>query len=168
MRSSIAFVRMIFVASVLLLASGSSHAFYDSLTIIPSNPTTVDRIQLSIRSGGPDNVSITGPTDRIVQIIGQRLIVTFRATSNPGNAATFPTATTLIDLIPLPPGTYRLEVNRQFAGTIFSPELVGILDFGVGQAPAQPVPALSASGIAVLVGLLLGGCFVWTRRVMQS
>lgn len=154
MRRRAAILFCALVTTVLALTPNSVNAFYDSRTIIPSNPTAADRIQFSIRAGGPYSILASGLTDRTVQIAGQLLIVTIRANPNPGQTVTYPATTTTFDLVPLPAGNYRLEVYRQLSGTIFTPSLVASVDLVVGQAPSQPVPSLSMFGALACFGLL--------------
>lgn len=136
----------------------------DPPTILPAQPTSDSQIQMRIRTGVCDVFTTTGPNDRMVEVIGSRVLVTAQGFSTEDFAqCIFPVGTYTYNIGRLTVGSYTLEVYQR---DLFQPQqvrLVGTAPFVVQPGQSVQIPVIGSPSLALLL-LLCGGVGVLALR----
>jgi hypothetical protein len=134
-----------------ILVASYAHAIVFPPAIIPASPTAGLPFQFSIRTDECDFFQLSNPDDRVIQIIGNRVLVELRGipTQLPPICLAQP-GTRFINLPALNQGTYTLEVYRRELPSLLVVRLVQTADFTVG-APIVSAPALNGAGLIVMI-----------------
>lgn len=154
--------------SFLILAalSSSTHAFFDTPILSPTNPVAGQQISISTRAGDC-HLFEGGPTDGTVTTNGNQISIAVPARINA--FCNFPITTRTYIVGSFPPGDYTLNVYYQ-PGVLSGggpPRLMGLLAFNVAPlgAPIEvPIPSLSFSSKLLLVALCAAAAVAQYRR----
>lgn len=142
------------LASIVLLHIGTTHAFVDPPQIVPALPSTDSVIDVRVRAGICDTFLTTGPEDRELELIGNRVVIrALGFTTGDLAQCNSPPLTFRYRIGRLPAGAYQLELYRIQFEVPSQVDLVGTTEFTVGTI-AAPIPVVSSMGLLLLLGLV--------------
>jgi len=137
------------ITAVLLLACGFADAQYQ-ITVIPDHPSPGHGFQIEVQGTTGHSPAIV--SDPIMQINGSTIFLQVSVDTGPW--ATPDTYAHLFDIPPLGSGTYSIEF---WESRLYDPDPTPTLvDSLLLQLQGNPVPALSITGAAVLILLIIG------------
>lgn len=126
--------------------------------IVPAQPNSNQFIHFTIRHQQCDTFATSGPNDRELIIINNRILVTAVGVSAFDPFCFFPERTSTFNIGFLPPGSFTLEVYRRQAGNLPVVNLVQTANFAVTAAIETPVPSMKNFSLILLtLGFLLAG-----------
>jgi len=137
---------------VSLLTCSWAHAFVDPPVLVPTNPADGQPVSVSITAGTCDLFSPDGST--VTRSGNDTHLIAQSGHSNDVEFCTYPTLTTTYLLGTFLPGSYTVQVDRQYLGNNgLVTETLATLSFAV--AAIATTPTLGAGGLLLLISLLL-------------
>lgn len=147
-RASSAFTLLI----LSLLACSVARAFVDPPVLVPFDPVVGQPVSVSITAGACDLFSADAPT--ITRSGNDIYLVAQSGHVDDLEFCTYPTLTTTYLVGAFAPGTYTVQVDRQYVGNNgLETESLGTLIFAIAALPTTPT--LSPPGFFILISLLL-------------
>lgn len=160
--------KQLVLAGMVFLNIETAKAFFDPPQIVPALPTTDSVIDVRVRAGVCDSFLTTGPEDRELELIGNRVVIRALGFSTEDLAqCNAPPLTFRYRIGKLPAGNYQLELYRIQFEAPEQVDLVGTAEFTVQNTvvnpppfidPPQIVPALPSTDSDIQVRIRAGVC----------
>jgi hypothetical protein len=160
-------LRECLIALPILLLAGPAQAYFAPLQFRPPTPTAGQIAQVLVRVGECDLLQVFSAQDREIAIAGNTVQVTVRGTTAFDQAfCVYPDQTSTLDLVPLPAGSYRVEIYRRELTDPTDVDLMQSANLVVGLAPPTSVAVLNSISISVLgLSIFLVGLLCARRQV---
>lgn len=148
-----------------------AQAFIDPPYLSPEHPVAGETVSVSIRSGECDAILTGVVPPRITQNGNAVRILFWSSTDTDPILCNVPIGTGTYSVGSYPPGTYTLQVDREYfgaAGELIT-ETLGVLPFTVAGIATPPVaaPTLGGTAIAWLILGLVGLAALATSRTAR-
>lgn len=155
-------------AWLLALTTPCAHAFVDPPTLAPTHPVAGQAISVSVRIGECDGFTLRTGYPKITRSGNAIRIILPAVHISNGLICYVPDGTQQFSVGAFPAGNYTLQVDRIydrfFGGDVV--ETLGTLPFTVTvtRQATTAVPALTRTGIALLIAAILAAGCITTRR----
>lgn len=148
------------IGLLFLFLSAPTHAYYLPLVFVPAQPVEGEIGTVIVSVGACDALAAGAHLNRLLTVEGTIVRIELRGVTSFFSPCYFPAVSVPVELVPLPAGSYQVDVYRRQLSFPDQIDLMVSAPLVVvpaqTQVPAHPIPALDIWWLLALCGAVVG------------